>query len=64
MSRRRVRAIVHKEFQEYRRNGNIIATMAVVPLLIVIAPLVDMCAAPVRSPCSSRAVRRTQGPTS
>ena len=42
MSKRRVLAILHKEFREYRRNGNIIATMAVVPLMIVIAPLIDM----------------------
>jgi ABC-type transport system involved in multi-copper enzyme maturation permease subunit len=42
MSRRRVRAIFRKEFREYRRTGNIIATMAVVPLIFAIAPLVDM----------------------
>jgi ABC-type transport system involved in multi-copper enzyme maturation permease subunit len=42
MSRRRVRAIVRKEFREYRRNGNIIATMAVVPLIFAITPLIDM----------------------
>jgi len=42
MSKRRVGAILHKEFREYRRNGNIIATMAVIPLVIVIAPLIDM----------------------
>jgi len=42
MSRRRVRAIVRKEFREYRRNGNIIATMAVIPVIFAITPLVDM----------------------
>ena len=28
MSTRRVRAIVRKELREYRRNGNIVSTMA------------------------------------
>ena len=40
MSRRRVRAIVRKEFREYQRTGNIIATMAVIPVIFAIAPLV------------------------
>lgn len=47
MSRRRVRAIVRKEFREYRRNGNIIATMAAIPLIFAIAPLVYMSTAAV-----------------
>ncbi len=42
LNRRRVRAILDKELREYRRNGNIVATMAVVPLVIVVGPLVDV----------------------
>ena len=42
MSKRRVRAILHKEFREYRRNGNIIATMALVPLVLILTPLIDI----------------------
>jgi ABC-type transport system involved in multi-copper enzyme maturation permease subunit len=42
MSRRRVRAIFRKEFREYRRNGYIVATMAIVPLIFAITPLIDM----------------------
>jgi ABC-type Na+ efflux pump permease subunit len=38
-STRRVRAIFRKELQEYRRNGSIVATMAVIPLLFIILPL-------------------------
>ncbi len=44
ISRRRVRAIVRKEFREYRRNGNIIATMAVIPVIFAIAPLIYVSA--------------------
>jgi ABC-2 type transport system permease protein len=40
MSTRRIRAIVRKELREYRRNGSIVAAMAVVPLLFMVQPLV------------------------
>jgi ABC-type transport system involved in multi-copper enzyme maturation permease subunit len=40
LSRRRVRAIFRKELREYRRNGFIVWTMAVFPLLFLIQPLV------------------------
>jgi hypothetical protein len=33
MSYRRVRAIFRKELREYRRNGNVIATMSILPLI-------------------------------
>jgi ABC-type transport system involved in multi-copper enzyme maturation permease subunit len=46
MSRRRVRAIFRKELREYRRNGHIIATMAVLPLIFLIQPLVVVFALP------------------
>ncbi len=40
MSRRRIGAIVRKELREYRRNRNVIVTMAVIPVLFAIQPLV------------------------
>ncbi len=42
----RVRAIYRKELREYRRNGSIVATMAVIPLGIVIFPLIEVIAVP------------------
>lgn len=42
----RVGAIYRKELREYRRNGNIISTMAVIPLGIVIFPLIEVIALP------------------
>ena len=47
MSRRRIRAIFQKELREYRRNGNIIATMAIFPLIFTLTPLIDMSTATV-----------------
>jgi ABC-2 type transport system permease protein len=40
VSRRRVRAIFRKELREYRRNGFIVLTMAVIPLIFLIQPLI------------------------
>lgn len=40
ISRRRVRAIVRKEFREYRRNRSLIWSMAIFPLIFCIQPLV------------------------
>jgi len=40
VSRRRVRAIFRKELLEYRRNGFIVLTMAIYPLIFLIQPLV------------------------
>jgi ABC-type Na+ efflux pump permease subunit len=40
--RRRIRAIVRKERREYRRNRSIIATMAVLPLIFLIEPMVSV----------------------
>ncbi len=40
MSARRVRAIVRKELREYRRNRAIVVTMAVIPALFAVQPLV------------------------
>jgi ABC-type Na+ efflux pump permease subunit len=40
LSTRRVRAVFRKELREYRRNGAIIVTMAVIPVVFVIQPLI------------------------
>jgi len=42
MNRRRVRAVVRKEMREFRRNRFVVGTMAVLPLIFLIAPLVTM----------------------
>ena len=39
MSRRRVAAIVQKELRDYRRNFQILGTMAILPLIFLIQPL-------------------------
>ena len=47
VSKRRVRAVFRKELREYRRNGSmVVATMAVIPLLFIIPPLIDIFALP------------------
>jgi ABC-type Na+ efflux pump permease subunit len=40
MSTRRIGAILRKELREYRRNGSIVAAMAIIPLVFIIQPLV------------------------
>jgi ABC-type transport system involved in multi-copper enzyme maturation permease subunit len=40
ISRRRVRAIFRKELREYRRNRSVVATMAVIPAIFLIQPVV------------------------
>jgi ABC-type transport system involved in multi-copper enzyme maturation permease subunit len=42
----RVGALFRKELREYRRNGSIVATMAFLPLGIVIFPLIEVIALP------------------
>jgi ABC-type transport system involved in multi-copper enzyme maturation permease subunit len=49
LSTRRVRAIFMKEVREYRRNGVIIGTMAAIPLIVVIFPLIEILALPASS---------------
>jgi len=46
MSRRRVMAIVRKEFREYRRNRYVLVTMAVIPVIFLLQPLVYTLALP------------------
>jgi len=49
LSRRRVRAIVSKELREYRHNGNIIYAMAILPLIFLVQPLVQVFAIPAQA---------------
>lgn len=49
MSSRRVRAIFRKELREYRRNGPIVAAMAILPLIFLIQPLVIVFALPAKA---------------
>jgi ABC-type Na+ efflux pump permease subunit len=44
LSTKRVRAVLRKELREYRRNGAIILTMTIVPLVFVLQPLVAVLA--------------------
>jgi ABC-type transport system involved in multi-copper enzyme maturation permease subunit len=46
VSGRRVRAIFRKELREYRRNGFIVLTMTIIPLIFLIQPLVVAFALP------------------
>lgn len=46
MSWRRVRAIFDKELREYRRNGNIVYAMGVLPLVFLIQPLIQIFTLP------------------
>jgi ABC-type transport system involved in multi-copper enzyme maturation permease subunit len=49
VSRTRIRAIFRKELREYRHNGAIIATMAVLPVIFVIQPLIQIFNLPAAS---------------
>jgi len=49
LSRRRVGAIFRKELREYRRNGQVVGTMIVIPLIFVIPPLLNIFALPASS---------------
>jgi ABC-type transport system involved in multi-copper enzyme maturation permease subunit len=40
VSGRRIKAVIRKELREYRRNGAIIATTAIFPVVIIIQPLI------------------------
>jgi ABC-type Na+ efflux pump permease subunit len=42
MDRTRIRAIFRKELREYRRNGHIVASMAVVPLIFIVQPFIQV----------------------
>lgn len=49
MSAIRVRAMALKELREYQRNGSIVATMAILPLIFVLEPLIQIFALPAAS---------------
>ena len=49
MSAIRIRAIFRKELREYRHNGSIIATMAVLPVIFVLEPLIQIFSLPASS---------------
>jgi ABC-2 type transport system permease protein len=46
MSRARIGAIIRKELREYRRNRSIVVTMAVLPLIFVVQPLIQIFVVP------------------
>ncbi len=46
MSWTRIRAIFRKELREYQRNRSIVLTMAVIPLVFVLGPLINIFALP------------------
>lgn len=50
MSRQRVGAVVRKEVREFRRNRFVIGTMAVLPLVFLITPVVTMFQVPASAP--------------
>ena len=54
INRRRVRAIFAKELREYRRNASIVATMAIIPVIFVINPLIEIFALPASSASALR----------
>jgi ABC-type transport system involved in multi-copper enzyme maturation permease subunit len=46
ISRGRLRAIYRKELREYRRNGSVVWGMAILPLIFLIEPLIQVFAVP------------------
>jgi ABC-2 type transport system permease protein len=49
ISGRRVRAIMRKDLREFQRNRSLIASMAILPLIFVIQPLITVFALPAAS---------------
>ena len=46
VSRQHVRAIRRKEFREYRRNGNLVFATAILPLIFLIQPVIQVFTLP------------------
>ena len=46
MSRTRVMAIVRKEFRDYRRNRYMLVTMAIIPVIFLLQPLIYLLSLP------------------
>lgn len=44
LSRRRIAAVIVKELREYRRNRSLVVTMAIVPLVFMVQPLISVFA--------------------
>src|SRR6516164_305492 len=42
MSRTRIRAICLKELRDYRRNSSVVVTMAILPVIFTIEPLIQI----------------------
>ncbi len=57
MSTRRIRAIYRKELRDYRRHRQIVATMAVLPLLFSVQPFIQIFVLPA---AASEALRHAQ----
>ena len=62
MSAERIRAVVRKELRDLRRNRFLVGTMAVLPLIFLVSPLITMLQIPASSPAS--VVDRAVGGTS
>jgi ABC-2 type transport system permease protein len=54
ISRRRVRAIARKELNEYRRNATIVGTTAILPLVFLIQPLIQVFVLPASASAALR----------
>jgi len=62
ISAARIRAVVRKEFRDYRRNRFVLATMAVLPVVFFITPVISIFASPPRYPprwCERRSASRS-----
>jgi ABC-type Na+ efflux pump permease subunit len=46
LSRRRVRAVLRKELRDYRRNRYTLVTMAIIPVVFLLQPLISVLALP------------------
>ena len=52
MSEERIRAVVRKELRDFRRNRFLVGTMAVLPFVFLISPLITLLRIPASSPAS------------
>lgn len=52
MSMERIRAVVQKEMRDFRRNRFLVGTMAVLPLIFLVSPLLTLLRIPASSPAS------------
>ena len=52
MSGERIRAVVRKELRDFRRNRFLVGTMAVLPLVFLVSPLITLLQIPATTPAS------------